>query len=126
MESEHKHPYTYCKECNQEFDNSFNLIDHLLEDDEDFDPYLILPNGFKLMVGSLLRFLYNHSHEPDQIELISQSVYVTLFASEMGYEPIAGLIEDMVVTTEMQNIDEQLQELLKGEGDGGVSDKQKD
>lgn len=109
-------PYTYCKECKQEFDDSFSLIDHLLEEDEDFDPYLILPNGFKLMIGSLLRYMYNNAHEPEKIETITQSTYVTLFASEMGYEPLNNLIEDMVVKTELINLDERLEELLR-EGD---------
>jgi hypothetical protein len=49
----------FCHDCNQQFENSFELIDHALEDDEDFDPYYILPNGFKLLLGSLLRFMYN-------------------------------------------------------------------
>lgn len=110
-------PYTYCKECKQEFDNSFDLIDHLIEDDEEFDPYLLLPNGFKLMVGSLLRYIYHHSKEPELIEPLVQSTYVTLFASELGYEPIANLIEDMVVNTELHNFDERLTELLRNGDD---------
>ena len=44
--------YHKCHECGEEFDNSFELIDHTVEDDDEFDPYLILPNGYRLMLGS--------------------------------------------------------------------------
>jgi hypothetical protein len=88
------------------------LIDHTLEDDEDFDPYLILPNGYKLMLGSLLRFLFNHAEEPEQIRHITQSTYVTLFASENGYDLVDELIEDMVVKSALQRFDEELDILL--------------
>lgn len=107
----------FCHECKQQFDNSFELIDHTLEDDEDFDPYYILPNGFKLLLGSLLRFMYYHSEEPDKIQLISQSTYVTLFAGEMGYDLIDELVEDMVVKSALQDFDKSLEELLSEETD---------
>lgn len=107
--------YNYCNECNVEFENSFALIDHMLEDDEDFDPYYILPNGFKLLLGSLLRFMFNHAEEPEQVKLISQSTYVTLFASEMGYDLVDELVEDMVVKSALVGFDEELKQLLKKE-----------
>jgi putative alpha-1,2-mannosidase len=89
------------------------LIDHLLEDDEEFDPYYILPNGYKLLLGSLLRFMFNHKDEPDQIELIAQSTYVTLFASEMGYDLVDDLVEDMVVKSALVDFDSELKKLLE-------------
>lgn len=107
--------YNYCNECNVEFENSFALIDHMLEDDEEFDPYYILPNGFKLLLGSLLRFMFHHADEPEQVKLISQSTYVTLFASEMGYDLVDELVEDMVVKSALVDFDEQLKQLLKKE-----------
>jgi hypothetical protein len=107
--------YNYCNECNEEFDNSFDLIDHMLEEDEDFDPYYILPNGFKLLLGSLMRFIFNHAEEPEQIKLITQSTYVTLFASEMGYDLVDELVEDMVVNSALIDFDEELKQLLKKE-----------
>jgi hypothetical protein len=111
-------PESYCHECKTQFENSFELIDHTLEDDEEFDPYYALPNGFKLLLGSLLRFMYYHRNEPEKIALISQSTYVTLFASEMGYDMVDELVEDMVVKSELQNLDEELRKLLTKDNDG--------
>jgi uncharacterized protein YjaG (DUF416 family) len=106
-------PHNYCNDCNKQFDDSFQLIDHLLEDDEDFDPYYILPNGYKLLLGSLLRFMFNNKDKPDQIALISQSTYVTLFASEMGYDLVDDLVEDMVVRSALVDFDKELKKLLE-------------
>ena len=106
-------PHNYCNECNETFDDSFQLIDHTLYEDEEFDPYYLLPNGFKLLLGSLLRFMYNNANEPEQIKLITQSTYVTLFASENGYDLVDELVEDMIVKSALQNFDEDLEALLK-------------
>jgi len=106
-------PHNYCNECNETFDDSFQLIDHTLYEDEEFDPYYLLPNGFKLLLGSLLRFMYNNADEPEQIKLITQSTYVTLFASENGYDLVDELVEDMIVRSALQHFDEDLEALLK-------------
>lgn len=106
-------PHNYCNDCNETFENSFQLIDHTLEEDDEFDPYYLLPNGFKLLLGSLLRFMYNNANEPEQIKLITQSTYVTLFASENGYDLVDELVEDMIVKSALQNFDEDLEALLK-------------
>lgn len=108
-------PHNYCHDCHITFEDSFELVDHYLEDDEEFDPYYILPNGFKLMLGSLLRFMFNHADEPDQIRLITQSTYVTLFASENGYDLVDELVEDMVVKSALQDFDQSLIKLLEEE-----------
>lgn len=105
-------PHNYCNECKTEFTDSFALIDHMLDDGEEFDPYLLLPSGFKLMLGSLLRFMYDNSEKPDQIKLITQSTYITLFASENGYDEVGELVEDMVVKSALQNFDKDLENLL--------------
>ena len=106
-------PHNYCNECNETFDDSFQLIDHTLYEDEEFDPYYLLPNGFKLLLGSLLRFMYDNANEPEQIKLITQSTYVTLFASENGYDLVDELVEDMIVKSALQHFDEDLEALLK-------------
>lgn len=106
-------PHNYCNECNETFENSFQLIDHTLDEDDEFDPYYLLPNGYKLLLGSLLRFMYNNANEPEQIKLITQSTYVTLFASENGYDLIDELVEDMIVKSALQHFDENLEALLK-------------
>jgi hypothetical protein len=112
MDDEHFDIHNHCHECGEDFDDSFQLIDHTLEDDEEFDPYLVLPNGYKLMLGSLLRFLFSHAEDPEQIRHITQSTYVTLFASENGYDLVDELIEDMVVKSALQRFDEELNILL--------------
>jgi len=106
-------PHNYCNDCNETFENSFQLIDHTLEEDDEFDPYYLLPNGYKLLLGSLLRFMYNNADEPEQIKLITQSTYVTLFASENGYDLVDELVEDMIVRSALQHFDEDLEALLK-------------
>ena len=106
-------PHNYCNDCNIEFEDSFQLIDHFLDDDEEFDPYYILPGGFKIMLGSLLRFMFAHADDPEQIKLISQSTYVTLFASENGYDLINELVEDTIVKSALMDFDEGLRELLE-------------
>ena len=106
-------PHNYCNDCDETFDSSFDLIDHTLPEDEEFDPYYILPNGYRLLLGSLLRFMYHNADEPQQIKLITQSTYVTLFASEKGYDLVDELIEDMIVKSALQHFDESLEALLK-------------
>jgi uncharacterized membrane protein len=116
-------PHNYCNECDTHFEDSFELIDHVLEDDEEFDPYLILPNGIKLLLGSLLRYVFAHAEEPDKIKVITQSTYVTLFAAENGYNPLEELIEDMVIKLELQNFDENFKKFMEEEdtdGEGGA------
>lgn len=102
-----------CEECNEVFDNSFELVDHTMEDGEEFNPALILPNGVRLMIGSLLRFLYDHANQPEQIRQITQSTYVTLFAAETGASVLDEMIEEMVVNSEMMKFDSTLKTLLE-------------
>ena len=114
-------PERYCHNCKKKFEDSFALIDHLLPDDEEFDPYFILPNGFKLMLGSLLRYIFGYADNVEKIKLITQSTYLTLFAAEMGYQGLDGMVEDMVVSQEMYNLDEELEKLLRGPDDDNES-----
>lgn len=116
-------PQRICNECKQEFDSSFDLVDHLLDEDEEFDPYIIMPNGYRLMVGSVLRFLFNNADKPEQIKLITETTYIALFAFENGFEFSEELIEDMVVKSSMQDFDEALKDLLnkgKNNEEGGA------
>lgn len=106
-------PQKYCNECKTEFDNSFELVDHLLEDDEEFDPYILLPGEYKLMIGSLLKFFYSNADNPEQIKLMTQSTYITLFAFENGFDFPEEMIEEMVIKSSMQDFDEALKELLE-------------
>jgi len=103
----------YCDGCGEHFDPAFEMVDHHLEDGDEFDPYIVLPNGVKLLVGSLLRFLYEHAEQPEQIRQITQSTYVTLYAAESGSEVLDELIEEVVVGSEMLKFDSSLKKLLE-------------
>ena len=102
-----------CPECGAKFDNAFEVIDHMLEDGDEFDPALILPGGYRLMVGSLLRSIYDNSTNPTLIQDIAQSTYVTLFAAEHEPESIGEEIEDIIVESAMENFDGEVNKLFK-------------
>ena len=108
----------YCDGCGESFDNAFEYVDHFLDesDEDEFDPAIILPNGIKLMVGSLLRFIYERADRPEEIRQITQSTYVTLFAAESGSEALEEIIEDVVVDNEMLRFDDSLKRLLNEKG----------
>jgi hypothetical protein len=101
-----------CPACGEEFDNVFDATDHLLEEDEEFDPALILPNGYRLMIGSLLRCMYRYAHEPRKIEKITQDTYMTLFTAETSTDSIADIIEEAIVRSSMVDIDNELKSIL--------------
>lgn len=109
-----------CDICGTPFDNVFEAIDHTLDDEylEVFDPKLILPGGYSLMVGSLLRCIYGAADEPSRVKHIVQDVYATLFAAEHhGENEMRQYIEDTIVDNQMEKFDEQLEELLNGSND---------
>ena len=102
-----------CPECGMPFDNIFEATDHLLEDDESpFDPQLTLPNGYSLMIGSLLRTIYHKADSPEDIERITQDTYATLYASKYDPDEMKGYIEDLIIREQMHNLDDELVELL--------------
>jgi hypothetical protein len=103
-----------CPECGQRFENVFEATDHLLDDDDEFDPALMLPNGAKLMIGSLLRCLYKYANKPEQIKSITQSTYMTLFTAETQPEAIKDIVEEMIVESQMMEIDSEIKQLLEG------------
>jgi hypothetical protein len=101
-----------CPDCGQQFDNVFEATDHLLEDEDGFDPALVLPNGYRLMIGSLLRCMYRYANDPEQIRTITQDTYMTLFTAETQPDVILDVIEDMIVGSSMVGIDDELKQLL--------------
>jgi len=102
-----------CPQCGQQFDNVFEATDHLLEEDEEFDPALILPNGYRLMIGSLLRCMYRYADKPEDIKRITQDTYMTLFSAETDPSTVVEVIEDMIVGSSMVGIDDELKRLLE-------------
>lgn len=105
-----------CPTCGEEFDNIFEATDHLLEENEDeFDPKLILPNGYSLMVGSLLRCIYSYADNAQKVKDITQSTYATLYAAETNPSEMRAIVEDMIVQDHMSTFDEELKELIEEE-----------
>jgi hypothetical protein len=102
-----------CPLCKESFANVFEAVEHMMEDGEDFDPVLLLPNGYRLMVGSLLRFLYEHSHNKKVVQEVVQSTYLTLFTAETKPHLIQDYVEDVIVRTTMMDIDNDLKKLLE-------------
>jgi hypothetical protein len=106
-----------CPVCGEHFDNVFDATDHLIEDQEgeEFDPKLILPNGYTLMVGSLLRCLFSYADNPEKIRAITESTYATLYAAETNPGNMKKMIEDMVIREQMSDFDKELVKLLDNE-----------
>jgi hypothetical protein len=116
-----------CKICGQHFDNIFDATDHLIDDEDGlpFDPKLILPGGYQLMVGSLLRSLYFAAENPKDIKFITQSVYATLYAAESSPKKMKKYIEDVVIKEEMRHFDSELQHFLAEIEDEGEDNDRK-
>jgi hypothetical protein len=102
-----------CPECGQKFADAFEAVDHMLEDDDEFNPALILPGGYKLMIGSMLRGLYENRHDVAYLEDILQSAYVTLFTAEVSPDIIGETVEDIIVESVMEDFDGELKKLFK-------------
>ncbi len=110
-------PVPPCSVCGEQFANVFEATDHLVEEggEEVFDPKLILPGGYSLMIGSLLRCIYGYANNPEQISRITQSTYATLYAAEISPKGMQNLIEEMVVDEQMSNFNVELKKLLENE-----------
>ena len=108
-----------CNMCGQQFDNIFDATDHLIDDENgvQFDPKLILPGGYQLLIGSLLRCIYESAGSPKSVRDITQSVYATLYAAESTPNKMKEYIEDVVVNQEMRHIDKELAHFLTSETD---------
>lgn len=103
-----------CKVCGTNFDNIFDAVNHLMDDeDEVFDPVLKLPNGYSLLLGSLLEELYRHADEPDVIKDITEMTYATLYAAQTDVTQMKELVEEAIIKQHMVDIDDELKELLE-------------
>lgn len=100
--------------CGTEFDNIFDAVNHLMDDEEQvFDPMVSLPNGYSLLLGSLLEELYRNADNSDRIKDITEMTYATLYASQNDLEQMKELVEEAIVKQHMVEIDDELKELLK-------------
>lgn len=104
-----------CKICGQHFDNIFDATDHLIEDngEEEFNPEIILPNGYRLLVGSMLRQLFESADNPEEVRTITQLTYGTLYAAETNVSLMKKLVEDAIIHEHMSDIDKELKRLLE-------------
>lgn len=102
-----------CPECGQKFDNAFEAVEHMLEDDDDFNPYLVLPNGYKLMIGALLKTIFESCNEPQVIRNITESTYMTLYTAETNPSTLEDVITDLVVESAMEELDDSLKRILE-------------
>jgi len=108
-----------CGVCGTNFDNIFDAINHLIEDDEEiFEPTYQLPSGYSLMLGSLLEELYHHADEPDVIKDIAETTYAMLYAAQTDVVHMKALVEEAIINQHMSSIDKELQELLEENKDG--------
>ena len=104
-----------CGICGERFDNIFDATDHLIEDngEEEFNPEVVLPNGYRLLVGSMLRQLFDSADNPEEVRTITQLTYGTLYAAETNISMMKKLVEDAIIHEHMSEIDDELKELLE-------------
>jgi hypothetical protein len=107
-----------CAVCGTKFNNIFEMVEHLDEEgDTPFDPQLILPNGYKLLVGTLLRLIYDRSNKPSQVREIVAGAYTTLYLAETDINAMRESVEEVMVDKFMKDLDSELRELLGEEND---------
>lgn len=103
-----------CDICGTQFDNIFDAVNHLMDDEDDvFDPVIKLPNGYALLIGSLLEELYHHADDPAMIKDITEMTYATLYAAQTDVVQMKKLVEEAIVKQHMISIDEELKKLLE-------------
>jgi hypothetical protein len=103
-----------CKVCGTNFDNIFDAINHLIEDDEEiFEPTYQLPSGYALMLGSLLEELYYNADKPDIIRDITEVTYATLYAAQTDTMKMKDLVHQAIINQHMSSIDEEIKDLLE-------------
>ena len=108
-----------CAVCGTHFNNIFEMVDHLAEDEEspEFDPALILPNGYKLLVGTLLRIIHENANKPSHVREIVEGAYTTLYLAEKQPHAMRESVNDTIVSNHMRNIDRDLKKLLGDNND---------
>jgi len=85
------------------------------DEEEVFDPVLKLPNGYSLLLGSLLEELYRNAEDAALIKDITEMTYATLYAAQTDIVLMKELVEEAIVREHMIHINEELKELLEGD-----------
>ncbi len=113
-----------CEVCGTHFDTIFDMVDHLQEEGEPpFDPSLLLPNGYKLLVGTLLRLVHEQSNKPSQVRKITEQAFTNLYLAETDQKQMRENIEDVIVNQFVSNLDKELAALLEDNGNAQEEDK---
>ena len=102
-----------CDLCGMHFSDAFEYVKHMLEDDDDFNPYLILPNSYRLMVGSKLRTLFDNADDPTIVRQVCESTYMTLFTAETEPHMLEEVITDLIVESSIADLDEDIKRILE-------------
>lgn len=108
-----------CNICGTDFDNIFDAVNHLVEDGGEtlFNPKVTLSGGYSLLIGSLLRELFDNANDPEAIKRITQMTYATLYASKTDDGEMKRLVNEAIVHEHMAHVDDELVELLGKEDD---------
>lgn len=77
-----------CTFCGEHFDNVFEAIDHV---EPGFDPYLIMPDGFKFKTGSLLWKIYENAGNNERIKNIVEREISFLYIAEKRPDQLAPI-----------------------------------
>ncbi len=113
-----------CDICGQKFDNVFEMVEHQVDGGEpEFDPTLLLPNGYKLLVGTLLRLIYDRSNKPSQVRDVVSSAYMNLYLAETDQQAMRENVENIIVQRFVSDLDRELRELLEDNGNAQEEDK---
>jgi len=83
------------------------------EEEEVFDPILKLPNGYSLLLGSLLEELYRNAEDAALVRDITEMTYATLYAAQTDVAQMKDLVEEAIIKQHMVDIDDELKELLE-------------
>jgi hypothetical protein len=72
-----------CPFCGKRYKNIFEVTDHLLERNTPrYDPVVTVKGGHGIKLGTLLRLIYKHQNNPEEINRIAQILYGTLYENE--------------------------------------------
>ena len=85
-----------CLICGQQLHNVFDATDHtLLYGETEFDPAVLLPNGFKLQIGSLMRKIYAIADDPEHVRDMCESTYGILYMAEVSPDTLEDVFMEI-------------------------------
>jgi len=82
-----------CRTCGTRFENVFEEADHLVNDDETFDPMYVLTGSVRIGLGTLMRRFYNEADDPEQVQRTAQEVYSLLLTAEFDANNVRPIID---------------------------------